>query len=49
MQDVEKLVYPIKIGDDYDKGCLNEVESQIDVFQGSLKKFNTKSQKMQRQ
>ena len=39
-QDVEKLVYPIVIGDEYDKGCINEVRSQIDTFQGSLQKFN---------
>ena len=38
---VEKLVYPMKIGDAYDKGCMNEVHSQVNVFQGSLYAFNS--------
>ena len=38
--DVEKLIYPFKIGDEYDKGEVNEVNSQIHAFQGTLLTFN---------
>lgn len=39
--DVEKLVYPMVVGDEYDKGETNEVLSQIHAFQGTLFKFNS--------
>lgn len=39
-EDVEKLIYPLTNGDEYDKGEVNEVLSQIHAFQGSLAKFN---------
>lgn len=38
---VEKLLYPIESGDIYDRGLINEVDSQVHVFQGVLSKFNT--------
>ena len=31
----------MKIGDDFDKGCMNEVHSQVNAFQGSLHAFNS--------
>lgn len=39
-EDVEKLIYPMQSGDNYDTGKINEVLSQIYVFQGILSKFN---------
>ena len=29
---IEKLIYPLEIDDDYDRGKINEFESQIKVF-----------------
>ena len=39
-QDVEKLIYPLSEGDEYDCGYGNEVYSQMNVFQGALEWFN---------
>ena len=37
---VEKLIYPLEIGDKYDTGASNELNTQINVFQGSLEYLN---------
>ena len=37
---VEKLTYPLEIGDKYDTGASNELYTQINVFQGSLEHLN---------
>lgn len=46
-EDVEKLIYPLKIGDEVDCGAVNEVLSQLDVFQGTLEHFNESKDKQQ--
>lgn len=38
--DVEKLIFPLRAGDQYDSGQINEVLSQAHVFQGTLECFN---------
>ena len=38
--DVEKLIYPLEVDDEHDCGKINEVHSQIDVFQGALTFLN---------
>ena len=37
---IEKLSFPLKIGDEYDTGAKNEVLAQIHVFQGVLDHLN---------
>ena len=38
---VEKLVYPLEQDDCYDRGKINEFNSQIYLFQGSLSYLNS--------
>ena len=37
---VEKLIFPLELDDEYDRGKINEFQSQINVFQGSLSHLN---------
>ena len=37
---VEKLVFPLHVDDEYDCGKMKELDSQLNMFQGSLSKFN---------
>lgn len=34
------MIYPMERDDDFDLGRIREVDSQINVFQGKLSKFN---------
>lgn len=47
--DVEKLIYPLREGDDYDGGHINEVHSQLYVFQGVLSFLNESSSSKKKQ
>lgn len=37
---VEKVVFPMHVDDAYDCGKVKEYDSQVNLFQGSLAKFN---------
>ena len=37
---IEKLVFPMEIDDEYDRGKINELKSQVQPFQGSLSQLN---------
>jgi len=37
---VEKLVYPMVLDDDFDRGKVNEFKSQVNLFQGALSNMN---------
>ena len=39
-QDVEKLIFPTKMGDDHDRELICDVTSQVHVFQGTLQHLN---------
>ena len=38
---VEKLIFPMELDDDYDRGKINEYHSQVNFFQGSLSLINS--------
>ena len=37
---VDKIIYPLKMDDEFDQGKVNEYKSQIEPFQGSLRHLN---------
>ena len=37
---VEKLVFPMELDDEYDRGKINEFKSQVNLFQGALSNMN---------
>lgn len=37
---VEKVVYPMELDDEYDRGKINEFKSQVNFFQGALSNIN---------
>ena len=37
---LEKIIYPLQMDDEYDRGKVNEYQSQINCFQGSLSAMN---------